>query len=67
MRKIMLKFDLLSGEAHVEVDGIKGQGCKDATKFLEKALGESKDFQRKAAWYETNLETVGSVVSNRCG
>lgn len=67
MQEILLKFDLETGETHVEAKGFKGSGCRKATEFLEKALGETRDFQRKAEWYETNLQLSGSINSNLCG
>jgi hypothetical protein len=65
--EIVLKFDLLTGETHVEASGFKGPGCQKATEFLEKALGQSKDFHRKTEWYEQNLQHSGTINSNLCG
>lgn len=66
MPEIIVKFSLTTGEAKVEASGFVGSSCADATKFLKDTLGESTDFQRKASWYETNLQ-MGEVHSNLCG
>lgn len=66
MPEITIKFSLESGESKVEAHGFKGSSCQKATDFL-KALGNATDFQRKAEWYETNLQHTGSVISNLCG
>jgi hypothetical protein len=66
MPEIIVKFSLISGEAKVEAQGFKGSSCADATKFLKDTLGESSDFQRKASWYETNLQH-GEIHTNLCG
>lgn len=67
MEEIILKFSLLDGEARVEAKGFKGQKCKKATEFLEKALGTMTDFQKKKEWYETAINFSGNVNSNLCG
>lgn len=67
MQEIVIKFSLATGEAKVEAHGFKGSSCAKATEFLKETLGECKDFQRKAEWYETNLANTGEVVSNLCG
>lgn len=69
MKEIILKFSLVTGEAKIEARGFKGSSCADATKFLRDTLGQCKDFQRKAEWYEAAMElSEGRVVnSNLCG
>ncbi|MEM4721741.1 MAG: DUF2997 domain-containing protein [Candidatus Methanomethylicaceae archaeon] len=67
MQEIVIKFSLNSGEAKVEARGFKGNSCADATKFLKDALGQCSDFQRKAEWYEKNIEGAGNLNSNLCG
>lgn len=67
MKEIVLKFNLTTGEAKIEANGFKGSSCKNATEFLEKTLGKCQDFQKKAEWYETNIEKHGCFNSNLCG
>lgn len=66
-QEIILTFDLDTGETHVEAAGFKGSGCRQATEFIEKALGQGKDFKKKKSWYETNIALTGQVKSNLCG
>lgn len=47
-----------NGEIEVEAVGYKGKGCKEATKFLEDALGTEKDTKQKAEWFLQNAEAV---------
>ena len=67
MPKILLRFDMKTGETKIEAQGFSGPSCADATKFLKDTLGQCTDFQEKAEWYETNLEMSGNVNSNYCG
>ncbi|MCX7858417.1 MAG: DUF2997 domain-containing protein [Deltaproteobacteria bacterium] len=67
MKEIVLKFDIKSGECRVDAKGFKGDSCVEATRFLKDCLGTCTDFQRKAEWYEKNLEILGRVHSNLCG
>lgn len=67
MPEISIKLSLSTGEVKIEAQGFKGSACKDATAFLEKALGQATDFQRKAEWYEENLKKTGCCLSNLCG
>jgi len=66
-QEIVLKFDPKSGECRVEAKGFHGNSCQEATKFLKDTLGEMTDFQKKAEWYEKNLELAGCLNSNWCG
>ena len=47
-----------NGEIEIEAVGYKGKGCKDATKFLEDALGTEKDTKQKAEWFLANAEAI---------
>ena len=67
MKEIKLTFDIKSGECMVEARGFKGNSCKNATEFLKKTLGQMTDFQKKAEWYEKNLQENGCCISNLCG
>jgi len=46
------------GEVEIEAFGYKGKGCKDATKFLEEALGTAKDTKTKTEWFLRNAESI---------
>jgi hypothetical protein len=63
-KEIVLKFK--SGQIKVEAQGFKGSSCQEASKFL-RALGEVTNDERKAEWFEENLELNGSIDSNLCG
>ncbi len=62
-----------NGEIVVEAVGFKGKGCKEATKFLEEALGRSVDVKQKIEWHLTNAENIQKSKkfttnpSNLCG
>ena len=47
-----------NGEIEIEAVGYQGKGCKDATKFLEDALGTEKDTKQKAEWFLANAEAI---------
>ena len=42
------------GETKVETSGFTGQSCKDASKFIETALGRKTAEQFKPEYYTTN-------------
>jgi len=67
MKEIILKFSLETGEAKIEAKGFHGSSCQDATRFLKDTLGQMTDFQKKAEWYEKNIESIGCLNSNLCG
>lgn len=62
-----------NGEVVIEAIGFKGKSCKEATKFLEDALGTTIDVKRKIEWHLENAEAVrkerarGLNPSNMCG
>ena len=47
-----------NGEIEIEAVGYKGKGCKEATKFLEEALGTERDSKQKAEWFIKNAEAI---------
>jgi hypothetical protein len=47
-----------NGEVEIEAFGFKGKGCKQATKFLEDALGTAKDTKTKIEWFVKNAESI---------
>lgn len=67
--EIEMRISLDTGEIRIKANGIKGQKCTDATKFLKDTLGETTDFQRHAEWYERELNesTVGIFNTDLCG
>ena len=50
--KIIIAKD---GKVTIDVEGIKGSGCKDLTKKLEKALGSSKS-KKKTEYYQEDSQ-----------
>ena len=64
MQEIVLTFKK-NGEVQVEANGFKGTSCSLATEFLKKTLGKVTDFQRKAEWFEENIQK--GVNTNLCG
>lgn len=63
-----------NGEVVVEAIGFKGKSCKEATKFLEEALGTEIDVKQKIEWHLTNSERIRRTrihgvgnPSNLCG
>ena len=57
MKQIKILFGP-NGEIEIEAIGYKGKGCKEATKFLEEALGTERDTKRKVEWFLQNAESV---------
>lgn len=47
-----------NGEIEIEAFGFKGKNCKEATKFLEQALGTEKDTKKKTEWFLANAESI---------
>lgn len=44
------------GNVSYEVKGVKGEGCKDLTKFLDDALGEVKSSDNTTEFYEGDVQ-----------
>jgi len=57
MKKIEILFGP-DGEIEIEAFGYNGKGCKDATKFLEDALGNEKDVKQKSEWFLVNAQAI---------
>ena len=55
MTKITFHKD---GTRTVEAIGYQGQSCKEATKYLEDALGIAGEAVRKAEWFLENTESI---------
>ena len=51
MKKVIFLDVGPNGETFVEADGFAGKGCKDATKFLEEALGTAADTKKKKEFF----------------
>lgn len=51
MKEIILTVDM-DGKSKIETKGFKGKACLQASKFLEDALGESRDEQFKPEYFE---------------
>ena len=66
-KEIVLRFNMKTGEARIEAFGFKGSGCQAATKFLQEALGEMTDFQKKSEYFEASLEVSGHIDTSLCG
>lgn len=63
-----------NGEIELETFGFKGSSCKEASEFLENALGTSGDTKKKMEWHLRNDEAVrygkkhyGIDTSKLCG
>ena len=50
-----------NGQVDISVDGAKGPGCTDLTRFLEEALGEVTERNLKTEYYEATVEETVSV------
>jgi hypothetical protein len=57
MKTIQILFGP-DGEVEIEAIGYQGKGCKDATRFLEEALGTEKDTKQKVEWFMQNAEAI---------
>jgi len=51
-----------NGKTKVEAHGFDGQSCKDATKFLETALGRKTAEQFKPEYFSTNIHSQPTEV-----
>ena len=49
------------GKVGLSVDGAKGPGCAELTRFLEEALGEVESRELKAEYYEVEQEKTVSL------
>jgi hypothetical protein len=63
-----------NGEIIIETFGFKGPSCKEASEFLEKALGTSGETKQKIEWHLTNdaqvqqeWEVLGVDTTKLCG
>lgn len=45
------------GSSHVETKGYSGSTCRDASRFLEQALGQPAQETLKPEFYQTSVET----------
>ena len=54
MKTIKVTIDT-DGAAQVEVDGMAGKSCEDATRELEKALGTVTDRKRTADYHKREV------------
>ena len=52
----------LKGETKIETHGFTGQSCKDASKFIEKALGQKTDDKLTQDYYATNQNSIQTKV-----
>ena len=50
MKEIIVEISP-DGAVHVEAFGYQGNSCEEATKFIEEALGETVEQQRKPEYY----------------
>ena len=58
MKKLVYLDVSPEGETYIETDGFKGKSCKNASKFLEEALGKSGDVKKKAEWFLLNQDNL---------
>ena len=72
MKKIRITFHR-NGERTVEAFGYQSPECKQATKYLEDALGVAGHERKKAEWFVENSESlrklskIGVDGSKICG
>lgn len=52
MKQIQITVDP-DGEVTVKAEGFVGKGCKEATRFIEKALGSVTGRTMTSAYYQT--------------
>ena len=63
-KQVILTFNISTGETSVETKGFTDDSCKSSYEFIKKALGDPKDLERKAEWFN---KAVGDINTNRCG
>ncbi len=49
------------GKTKVETAGFVGQSCKDASKFIEQALGQTTDEQFKPEYFQTAAQIEQTI------
>ncbi len=54
----IVQITIEAGVPTIHVQGVKGKSCKDITKALEKALGETKDSKSTGEFYEQAKQTT---------
>ena len=66
MPRIEIILSKKDGSVKVEVQGEKGSGCVDATKFLDELFGEADEVTQKPSYYEKATE--GNLLTHGfCG
>lgn len=72
-RSIVIRFGP-HGEREIEAFGFQGKVCKQASKFIEDALGTATDVRQKAEWFMRNGDVAretkrrtGVDVTKHCG
>jgi hypothetical protein len=46
------------GAVSIEALGFEGKACEDATKELEKVLGETTESKKKPEWYKQSKQVL---------
>ena len=62
-KKIVVKIDMETNETTVEAVGYNGQGCTEATKPFEEALGMVTDRTKKPVFYNQNMTDTQQTVN----
>lgn len=57
MQEIIVTFNE-NGDPIISAHGIKGKSCIDATKFLEKALGQKQDDIKTNEYYDSTNQYI---------
>lgn len=55
MNKIIEIIVAPNGQARVETKGFVGSDCRQASQFIERALGQQTDEHLKAEFYQTSI------------
>jgi len=61
MSKIKFTVEKDGSTVHMEVDGVKGEGCVDLTRAYEQAIGQSVSEGKTPEFYELEIETVSET------
>lgn len=56
MKEIQITFDI-TGDVKVKMLGFSGKTCRDASVFIEQALGKVKSVQRRPEYYQAKTES----------
>lgn len=63
--EIVITFDEETGKVEIEANGYAGSTCLSETSWIERALGVSKNSEKKQEFYQNNSVEAKNQVRQR--